>query len=86
MQQASGVADFIMQSNNSSHLVPAINDSVVTCISRIEREQFTGKIRIVEDWNRVYYYNQPDEISQTNFVRNNLNWDNIGFFDYIGGC
>jgi len=76
--QTSGVADYITQSNNLGHLVPTITDSVVMRIGCNKGEQFTGKMRTVEDWNRAFY-NQPDEISRTNFVRNNLNWDNPGF-------
>jgi hypothetical protein len=43
-----------------------------------EEKQFSGEFRTVENWIRAYY-NQQDETSQTNFIRNNLNWDNPGF-------
>ena len=73
-----GAAGFIWQFNNFGHLPPTNDDSVVTHISWNKGKQFTGKIRTVEDWNEAYSI-QPNESYQTNFVRNNLNWNNPGF-------
>ena len=76
-RQALEVTDFSWHSN-LGRLSTSVNNSGAMCICHNEEKQFSGEFRTVEDWNRAYY-NQPDETSRKKFIRNNLNWDNLGF-------
>ena len=76
-RQAIEVTDF-SQHSNLGHLSTSVNNSGAMRICHSEEKQFSEEFRtVLEDWNRAYY-NQPDENSRTNFIRNNLNWDNLG--------